>query len=144
MSTDRPKRESMSLEEATISNMWEIAAIVEVLERKGLCTITLRRMLKKSNLLTRPALALISPSRPESDKAASSPRHAPCPSKAGASEEVYVPHFVRAVFSILLRQRLPMLFDQRWLMLHGWLERSGWIYCIRKGAGSSVLAFEFF
>ena len=38
MSTDRPKRESMSLEEATISNMWEIAAIVEVLERKGLCT----------------------------------------------------------------------------------------------------------
>ena len=28
----------MSLEEATISSMWEIAAIVEVLERKGLCT----------------------------------------------------------------------------------------------------------
>src|ERR1700675_1629604 len=28
----------MSIEEATISNMWEIAAIVEVLERKGLCT----------------------------------------------------------------------------------------------------------
>ena len=38
MSTDRPTRESMSLEEATISNMWEIAVIVEVLERKGLCT----------------------------------------------------------------------------------------------------------
>jgi len=38
MSTDRPKRETMSLEKATISNMWEIAAIVEVLERKGLCT----------------------------------------------------------------------------------------------------------
>jgi hypothetical protein len=36
--TDRPKRETMSLEEATISNMWEIAALVEVLERKGLCT----------------------------------------------------------------------------------------------------------
>jgi hypothetical protein len=36
--TDRPTRESMSLEEATISNMWEIAAIVELLERKGLCT----------------------------------------------------------------------------------------------------------
>ena len=35
---DRPKRESMSPEEATISNMWEIAAIVEVLERKGVCT----------------------------------------------------------------------------------------------------------
>jgi hypothetical protein len=28
----------MSLEEATVSNMWEIAAIVEVLERKGPCT----------------------------------------------------------------------------------------------------------
>ncbi len=38
MNDDRPKRESMSIEEATISNMWEIAAIVEVLERKGLCT----------------------------------------------------------------------------------------------------------
>ena len=38
MSDDRPKRESMSIEEATISNMWEMAAIVEVLERKGLCT----------------------------------------------------------------------------------------------------------
>jgi hypothetical protein len=38
MSTDRPKRDSMSLEEATISNMWEIAALVEVLERKGICT----------------------------------------------------------------------------------------------------------
>jgi hypothetical protein len=38
MGNDRPKRDSMSLEEATVSNMWEIAAIVEVLERKGLCT----------------------------------------------------------------------------------------------------------
>jgi hypothetical protein len=38
MSDDRPKRESMSIEEAMISNMWEIAALVEVLERKGLCT----------------------------------------------------------------------------------------------------------
>ncbi|MDR4468333.1 MAG: hypothetical protein MRJ68_08545 [Nitrospira sp.] len=28
----------MSLEEATISNMWEIAALVELLENKGLCT----------------------------------------------------------------------------------------------------------
>jgi hypothetical protein len=28
----------MSIEKATISNMWEIAATVEVLERKGLCT----------------------------------------------------------------------------------------------------------
>jgi hypothetical protein len=38
MNDNRPKRETMSLEEATISNMWEIAAIVEVLERKSLCT----------------------------------------------------------------------------------------------------------
>jgi hypothetical protein len=38
MSDDRLKRDSMSLEEATVSNMWEMAAIVEVLERKGLCT----------------------------------------------------------------------------------------------------------
>jgi hypothetical protein len=38
MSDDRPKRDTMSLEEATISNMWEIAALVEVLERKGLCS----------------------------------------------------------------------------------------------------------
>lgn len=38
MSDDRPKRESLSIEEAAVSNMWEIAAIVEVLERKGLCT----------------------------------------------------------------------------------------------------------
>ena len=35
MSTDRAKRENMSIEEATVSNMWEVA---EVLERKGLCT----------------------------------------------------------------------------------------------------------
>ena len=35
MSTDRPKRETMSVEEATVSNMWEITAIVEVLVRKG-------------------------------------------------------------------------------------------------------------
>lgn len=36
--TDRPKRECMSLEELAISNMWEIAALVELLEKKGLCT----------------------------------------------------------------------------------------------------------
>ena len=38
MSDDRPMRETMSFEEATISNMWKIEAIVEVLERKGLCS----------------------------------------------------------------------------------------------------------
>jgi len=35
MSDNRPKRDSMSIEEATTSNMWEIAAIVAVMERKG-------------------------------------------------------------------------------------------------------------
>ena len=38
MSDDRPKREAMFIEEAALSNMWEVAAIVEVLERKGLCS----------------------------------------------------------------------------------------------------------
>lgn len=38
MTEDRPKRGTMSLEEATVSNMWETAAIMEVLERKGLRT----------------------------------------------------------------------------------------------------------
>jgi hypothetical protein len=35
---DRPKRDTIAIEEVTVSNMWEIAAIVEVLERKDLCT----------------------------------------------------------------------------------------------------------
>jgi allantoicase len=35
MSNQHLKRESMSIEEATVSNMWEIAAIVEMLERLG-------------------------------------------------------------------------------------------------------------
>jgi len=35
MSNQHPKRESMFIEEATVSNMWEIAAIVEMLERLG-------------------------------------------------------------------------------------------------------------
>jgi hypothetical protein len=34
MSDQRPTRDTMSIEEATISNMREITAIVEVLERK--------------------------------------------------------------------------------------------------------------
>jgi hypothetical protein len=38
MSDERPNCETMSIEEATISNMWEMVAIVEVLEQKGLCT----------------------------------------------------------------------------------------------------------
>ena len=31
-------RDSMTLEEATVSNMWQMAAVVDVLERKGFCT----------------------------------------------------------------------------------------------------------
>lgn len=38
MSENRPTRNTMSLEKATISNMWELATIVEVLERMDLCT----------------------------------------------------------------------------------------------------------
>ena len=34
ISNDRPVRDTMSLEEAIVSNMWEIAAIVPVVERK--------------------------------------------------------------------------------------------------------------
>ena len=37
MSDDRPKRDTMSIEEATVSNMWEIARYFEVLERKMTC-----------------------------------------------------------------------------------------------------------
>ncbi len=36
MSNDRAKRDIISIEEATVSNMCQIAATVEVLERKGL------------------------------------------------------------------------------------------------------------
>lgn len=35
MSNDRPARDSMSIEEATISNLWEMAAVVEVLQRNS-------------------------------------------------------------------------------------------------------------
>ena len=38
LNVQRSTRDSMSLEEATISNMWEMVAIVELLEQKGLCT----------------------------------------------------------------------------------------------------------
>jgi hypothetical protein len=38
MSEERPKRVTMTIEEATISNMWEIAEIVDLLEQKGFCT----------------------------------------------------------------------------------------------------------
>src|SRR4029077_157607 len=35
---DRPNRDPIASEKVTVSNMWEIAAIVEVMERKDLCT----------------------------------------------------------------------------------------------------------
>jgi len=35
MGEQRELRDSISIEEATVSNMWEIAGIVEVLEQKG-------------------------------------------------------------------------------------------------------------
>jgi len=35
LGAQRPTRDSMSCEEATLSDMWESAAIVELLERKG-------------------------------------------------------------------------------------------------------------
>jgi len=43
MSDSRPNRDSMLLEEATVSNMWEIAALVEVLEQKGPLLMDKRR-----------------------------------------------------------------------------------------------------
>ncbi len=46
MSEQRSTRDSMSIEEATVSNMWEIAAIVEVLERKGLRQEIPRRVIR--------------------------------------------------------------------------------------------------
>jgi hypothetical protein len=36
MNDDRPKRERMPIEEATVSNIWAIVAIVKALEWKGL------------------------------------------------------------------------------------------------------------
>jgi hypothetical protein len=38
MSTDHPQRESMSIEEATIYNIWEIAANGEVFSRRWCLT----------------------------------------------------------------------------------------------------------
>ena len=35
MSNQRPKRDSMSLEEATVSNMWEIAEVQRQLGSEG-------------------------------------------------------------------------------------------------------------
>ena len=52
MSNDRPTRDSMSIEGVTISNMWEMAAVVEVLQRDSeffhpACALgTLRMVLK--------------------------------------------------------------------------------------------------
>jgi len=37
MNNNRPKRDISSLEETTTADVWEVAAIVEAVERKGLC-----------------------------------------------------------------------------------------------------------
>src|SRR5713101_7182796 len=62
------------------------------------------RMPKKARLLTRPTLAATSLARPESAKTASSPRDAPCPGKAAASQLTLVSRFTphASRFSILL------------------------------------------
>jgi hypothetical protein len=39
---------------------------------------------------------------------------------------------------------IAVALDQRLFRSHGWRERRGWIYRIRKGARSSIRAFEFF
>ena len=108
-------------------------------------------MLKKARLLTRPTLAATSPARPDSAKTASSPRDAPYPKQGRSSEADPRFTFHASRFTVPLSEARTMLadffsilLDQRLLRLHGWLERSGWISCIRKGAGSSILAFEFF
>ena len=56
-----------------------------------------RRMLKKARLLTRPTPAVISPARPESARAASSPRDAPCPKqvRSSAADPRFTPHVSR-------------------------------------------------
>jgi len=46
-------------------------------------------MLKKTRLLTRPTLVVISPSRPESAKTASSPRDAPFPKQGRSVLSLY-------------------------------------------------------
>jgi len=46
-------------------------------------------MLKKAGLLTRPTLVVISPSRPESAKTASSPRDAPFPKQGRSVLSLY-------------------------------------------------------
>jgi hypothetical protein len=68
----------MYLEEATVSNMWEIAAIVEGLERNGFCTkqdlydiITeFRRKIPVPASLRRPSLA-VPPRSPVQEERAS-------------------------------------------------------------------------
>jgi hypothetical protein len=54
--------------------------------------------------------------------------------------------YLSADQSSIMRAQAAMAdgFDQRLFRSHGWLERSGWIYSIRKGAESSILAFKFF
>ena len=50
----------------------------------------------------------------------------------------------RTTASGALRSRGQHQIEQRLLRSREWLERSGWICDIWKGAGCSILAFEFF
>ena len=50
MREGQAKCDSMSIEEATISNMWEMVEMVEVLERKGLCTKFARKVVPRDRI----------------------------------------------------------------------------------------------
>ena len=70
-----------------------------------------RRMLKKARLLTRPTLAVISPSRPESVKTDSSPWDAPYPMQGRSSEADPRFTFHASRFTILGSEARTMLAD---------------------------------
>jgi hypothetical protein len=71
------------------------------------------RMLKKSRLLTRPTLAVISPARPESAGTASSPRDAPNPKQGHSSAADLVLRFTLHVSRFLgvMRERCWRTFS---------------------------------
>jgi len=78
-------------------------------------------MLKKASLLTRPALEAISPARPESAKAASSPRDAPCPKqgRSSATDPRFTFHASR--FTVPGSDARTMLADYFSILLGGYV-----------------------
>jgi len=78
-------------------------------------------MLKKASLLTRPTLAVISPSRPESAKTASSPMDAPCPKqgRSSASDPRFTFHASR--FTVPESDARTMLADYFSILLGGYV-----------------------